>query len=395
MLATDTYRFIYLHNLVGNVYSGVNKKILYQASSMSKLAPTELAVCCKSKDDFEEYAYFVSETSLKQKLHPLALKPYYNMRDISRLISSLSSKDVIYLRYPPTPKITVPIIINRGPRIIYEINAILSNEGGENASVSDGWRTLEKNLGPLLLSRADGGICVTNEILNYYTGKNKNQRITYGVISNGIKSNGFPVRSHAQAHNGQINMIGVALVSNWHGFDRVIEGISNYKGNNEFIFHIVGNGPEVDTLKNLANRQKVTNNVIFHGFKSGESLNELFNRCEIAVSTLALHRKGLSEHCSLKSREYCARGIPFIYAGTDPDFKECFPYALKIPVGEDEVDMALVEKFCSQLADATPYLNNMEEYAKKRLDWDIKMRELKSFIDQKGFKNSIDCHLQP
>jgi glycosyltransferase involved in cell wall biosynthesis len=51
----------------------------------------------------------------------------------------------------------------------------------------------------------------------------------------------------------------------------------------------VGNGKEIPNLKKLVDNLHLSKQVIFHGFKTGDELDSLFNSCHIAVGSLGLH----------------------------------------------------------------------------------------------------------
>ena len=82
--------------------------------------------------------------------------------------------------------------------------------------------------------------------------------------------------------------------------------------------------------------------VIFHGQKMNEELDELFNEADFAIGSLARHRSGIDKIKTLKNREYAARGIPFIYSETDEDF-DPMPYIMKVPADESPIDIHRLE----------------------------------------------------
>ena len=147
------------------------------------------------------------------------------------------------------------------------------------------------------------------------------------------------------------------------------------------VFHIVGEGPEINQLKALTSSMGLSEKVRFHGFLTGEPLDALFDTCDIAVGTLALHRKGLSEACTLKAREYCARGIPFIDAGKDPDFPDDFEYIMRLPLDDSEVNIPSVLEFADRARGSPSHPEAMTQYARKQLDWSTKEQELRSFLE--------------
>ena len=343
--------------------------------------PTELAITCESEKYYDDFIKVAERITIARAQALPDIKPYYSMKEVYRFISSLTPKDILYVRYPPIPKITVPILLNNRAQTIFELNGIPSKETGERAPINPFWRAMEELIGPLILSRGDGIVGVTDEISRHYLARIRRDDIKNISISNGIACADIPLRNYSPILERQIHLIGVGFVSNWHGFDRIIKGISDYKGDRKYIFHIIGDGPEIAVLKRLVNNLELENNVIFHGFQAGETLNKLYSVCDVAVSTLAIHRKGLTNHCSLKSREYCARGIPFIYAGNDPDFINDFEFALQAPMGDEPIQMEIVGKFYDRLMTRSSYPIQMRNYAESNLDWDVKWLGMLSFID--------------
>ncbi len=136
-------------------------------------------------------------------------------------------------------------------------------------------------------------------------------------IQNGIDPHLYPLRK-TPVFNNELRLLAVGGLWNWFGIDRIIEGLINYYQNNPSTIvklTIVGNGPELSNLKELA--RPLVQNVQFKGELYGQELDNLFNSHHLAVGKLAMHRIGLNYSSSLKHREYLVRGIPFIYSGID------------------------------------------------------------------------------
>ncbi|MGB9821334.1 MAG: glycosyltransferase [Pseudothermotoga sp.] len=197
------------------------------------------------------------------------------------------------------------------------------------------------------------------------------------VITNGI---GKDVLKKPLVHSPQkseaFNLIGVANVSFWHGFDRVIKGLANYykKGPEKKVyFHVVGDGPALPRVKTLVEKSGVEEYIIFHGVKTGRDLDELFNICHVAVGSLGMHRIRLKTGSILKSREYCARGIPFIIGYEDPDFPQIFKYVFRVPADETPVDIESVVAFYDRIKNEN-YALEMRKYAEEHLVWSVKLK---------------------
>ena len=126
-------------------------------------------------------------------------------------------------------------------------------------------------------------------------------------------------------HPNNVHILFVGNISRWHGLDRMIYGISDYRGPVHIHFHIVGDGDELENLKHLKN-PFADSDIYFHGFLSGTPLAEMFDTCSYCDWKSGNIRNGMKEAASLKVREYCSRGIPFILSNKDPDFSDNFAY---------------------------------------------------------------------
>ncbi|MBI6013286.1 glycosyltransferase, partial [Clostridium perfringens] len=152
----------------------------------------------------------------------------------------------------------------------------------------------------------------------------------YGIksipIENGICIEDYKQHENLNKSENKINLIAVASMRKWHGYDRLIQAIGEYyKTSNSKLdinFHIVGSGPEISKYKQISSKYNIDKNIIFYGELGGHKLDKLFDKCDIAIGSLGLYRIGLERVSTIKSKEYCARGIPFIYAYVEPKISE-------------------------------------------------------------------------
>ncbi|SHE81884.1 glycosyltransferase [Caloramator proteoclasticus] len=201
----------------------------------------------------------------------------------------------------------------------------------------------------------------------------------YKEITNGIDISDIRIKELYDYKN-MINLIAVANVSYWHGYDRVIEGLRLYyesknKDRIRVNFHIVGDGPELNKLKKIANDYGLNEYVVFHGNKIGKELDDLFDISNIGIGSLANHRKGFTKDSALKNREYCARGIPFVIASDDEMFGDNFKYIYKIPKDESPIDINKVIEFYN-LIKKEKFTIEMRKYAEENLTWNAVMRDI-------------------
>lgn len=192
-------------------------------------------------------------------------------------------------------------------------------------------------------------------------------------ITNGIAVDRVPVRTSSPPLAKGLNLLGLANTAFWHGYDRVIKGLHNYnKASASGVtvrFHIAGLGPATKSLKELARGLGVEEQVVFHGPLEGADLNCLFDQCQIGVGGLGAHRKWLYESSALKTREYCARGLPFFIGVKDPDFSEDLGFIHYVPSDDTPVDIESILHFARGLEQDVSIPKKMREYASSHLDW--------------------------
>lgn len=163
-------------------------------------------------------------------------------------------------------------------------------------------------------------------------------------ISNGIDFDSIKIKNRINDISNSLNLIGVAEIHYWHGFDRLIKGLHEYYNTNpqyKIYFHLVGefsSEREEKEILPLIQNKLIAQYIILHGKQHGEELDKLFDLADMGIGSLARHRSGITNIKTLKNREYAARGIPFIYSEIDSDFDD-MPYVLKIPADESPIDI--------------------------------------------------------
>lgn len=112
-----------------------------------------------------------------------------------------------------------------------------------------------------------------------------------------------------------INLISVARMQIHHGYERLIEGLYNYYlngGMRNIVYHVVGDGPEEKTYKDLVKKYSLEKHVVFHGRQSGEALDKIYDNAVIAISSLGLYKYKINVISTLKTCEYMAKGLPVV-----------------------------------------------------------------------------------
>jgi glycosyltransferase involved in cell wall biosynthesis len=178
----------------------------------------------------------------------------------------------------------------------------------------------------------------------------------------------------------QLRLVGLANFSYWHGYDRVIDGLSRLPQNlrRHVVVDFVGSGSETARLKRLAAERGVEDAVQFHGPLSGHRLNQVMDRAHLGLGCLGLHR--LSKDTSdLKSREYCARGRPFIADRLENDFLPVSDLIYVCPADDTPVDIAKIWDWYSDI-DVNQSGSRLRAHAEAHLTWDAKMAPVTEWL---------------
>lgn len=182
-----------------------------------------------------------------------------------------------------------------------------------------------------------------------------NDRIIWDIpvinIKNGIDTKSYKLRSSVSVPD-VIRLVMVSTFWNWHGIDRLVNGMIEYqsKQNKKYTIYLtlVGEGPELGNIIKLAEHPAVKDNIFFFPPTYGGELNQYFDQADIAIGTLAVDRLNFTECSALKHREYGARGIPFIYAGKDVTFDDD-DFTLSLPLKEGPIDFNDIELFFEKI----------------------------------------------
>lgn len=368
-----------------DLYSGVNKKLISQVSNLYSLGIDVKLVLIGIIDSKEVVPDYVNVYSFRNIPKWNIFGRVMRLRDTRKIfydtIQSLGACDILYLR-GSAPLLSYPLnfirrfrscklVIEHQTMEIYEL--MLNNQYLEIGC--------ELLFGILMRKQSDAIVCVTDEITNYQLKCSRCYNKPHVTIGNGFEVNSVPLRSIPIFQDNELHLLCVAMVNRWHGLDRLLQGLATNKGMLRVVLHIAGEGPELSHIKKLASDLGITDRVVFHGFTTGKALDYLFDQCHVAVGSLGIHRIGLREASILKAREYCARGIPFIYSISDPDFPSTFPYVLHLPADESPVDIEQVVEFAKRVCTDLDHPLKMRHYAEKNLDWSVKMKKLKNFLE--------------
>jgi len=162
------------------------------------------------------------------------------------------------------------------------------------------------------------------------------------------------VRCRKTEERESISLIAVSGCFPWHGYDRLIRGLGEYykqEVSQPVDLYIVGEGECSPGYRELSDSCGLTEeHVFFCGIRDGAELDEVFDKSDLAVDCLALHRKGVDYSSSLKSREYVAKGLPII-ASNDFDIEkpDTAKWFLKLPADESDIDINRIVEYYKEI----------------------------------------------
>lgn len=241
----------------------------------------------------------------------------------------------------------------------------------------------EKFYGKRIRQKAIFGICNSSDIAEYENGVCNN---SYIKIINGDSVNtesfqmkkGFP-------NDGIFKMVflkGASTNADFNGLDRVFKGLAAYKGHTKIKFYLYGRN--LISEKIIIDELNIRDKVVSGDFIGQSEIDELVDEMNIGISALAVHRKGLKATTTIKSREYFARGLPFIYGHKDPDLSdsaELKSACLELEANDQPVDFEKVIRWYDQI-DKTTVSESMRNFAKKNLDYKVKMKRIVDLLSK-------------
>lgn len=194
-------------------------------------------------------------------------------------------------------------------------------------------------------------------------------------------------RSHSKR---EIHLIAVAMFQEYHGYERIIKGMSDYykrnsTGKRMIYLHMVGDGPEKKRYIELVNKLHLEDKVLFYGSKKGKDLDELYNKADLAVSSLGCYKLKIDWLSALKTREYLAKGLPMITGCRVDVLTQDFPYFLQFENNSTTISVDGIVEFYDRLYDTMNSSENMianiRKFAEETVDMKVTMEPIIRFLN--------------
>ena len=203
-------------------------------------------------------------------------------------------------------------------------------------------------------------------------------------INNGVNIEDFSLTGNLGRVGQPVCLVYVGNAGVWHGLDRLIVGLSTYYTNHNDsnklkVRLIIVGGGQTNETRTLSSKYGMQDYVSFVGPRDGVELDEIMQLATVGVGVLASHRLSLELFSPLKHREYCARGLPFIYDGNDDGFLDV-EFAMSVGMCDDPIDIDNVVSFAEKLRCESEMPQKIRAHAERDFGWSGVMSEVISSI---------------
>lgn len=207
-------------------------------------------------------------------------------------------------------------------------------------------------------------------------------------INNGVSLKQIPLKKNKVQDKKVINLISVSSMARWHGYHRILEGMKNYYAfsNNEYTVNciFVGEGECLKKLMNLTQEYNLENYVQFKGSLDGRELDAVFDISDIALGSFGFYKIDLKQASTLKTKEYCAKGIPFVVGYDEVSFDDNYKYMLKVENANKPIDIYKIIEFYKRVQQNKDFSYEMRKYAEENFEWHSLYKEVFKEIDKEN-----------
>ena len=174
------------------------------------------------------------------------------------------------------------------------------------------------------------------------------------------------------------NFLAIAHVKYWHGYDRFLNSVESYNGDVKINLTIVSSDTsDLEVFKKAAETVRNINNIVFVDNSEVTDIHSYANQFHIALGGLGYFRRGATFDTSIKNKEYCALGLPFVIANYDKSFPTNFRYLYKISSDEELFILEDIITWYKEIFDDdVNYRKVMSEYALCNLTYNTEFKKL-------------------
>ena len=200
-------------------------------------------------------------------------------------------------------------------------------------------------------------------------------------IENTLNIDDFKIKEYKRVENKFI-FINVAFENITHGLDRLIKGISNYYKTiyktTSVDIELLLIGEYSNSTKKLVEDLSLSEKVKFLGKMKRNEIDTYIDEAHFAVGSMGNHRANSYYGSALKTKEYIARGIPFVY-GWEERILINFPFAYKVPLNEEPVDIKKILEFYRKIENKDLAIKMRKFLEENNRSWQQQFYELLKF----------------
>ncbi|MBX7226689.1 MAG: hypothetical protein K1X55_11695 [Chitinophagales bacterium] len=389
---------IYYFAIIGSSGAlGIMKKVMGKVKTLNELGYNAEGVFLFHSDEplpkTTPQTHFITYAKLQQQESYLKIAHFIE--------KTVLPEDKLVMRYPLANEYLLHLTAKFPKRIWLEHNTMEIEELQNNfkklsmrdwlyifsrwyfTDIKENWQFLqnEKKYFTQVAKNAAGGIGVTKEICDYEI-RRSGGNYTCKLVGNGIKVDEIDIKPPLPFDGKQLHLLMMSTTANdWHGTDRMIEGMANYSGETRITLTLVGNF--TSKTKELIQKYHLDSHVRLLPKTFGVELTALLHQAHIGIGSLGMHRLGLKEGSVLKVKEYMAMGMPFIIGHDEIDLinkPEFEPFYFQAPANDTPIDVAALVDFAKKVFSIEHLEDKIRNFALENIDMKVKMKELATAI---------------
>lgn len=168
-----------------------------------------------------------------------------------------------------------------------------------------------------------------------------------------------------------INLFVSSNLAPSHAIERLFYAIKNYSGKLKIHVTIVSRDtPSYAKAKEKAKELQITDCITFMSEKTLDEVVSLGSKMHIGVGILTYNEPSRTLDTSLKTKDYCAIGLPFFSSCEDLSFEQPFPYHYIVNNDSFDFDLNDIVEWYLDIRKDPEYKQKMYQYAKDNLQYD-------------------------
>ena len=186
-----------------------------------------------------------------------------------------------------------------------------------------------------------------------------------------------------------INLFTVGNFQKSHGYERVMKGLKQYNEEEhevEFLFHMVGEGTELNYYKKLVQKLGLTDSIFFYGKLTGERLEEVYKKADIGLGIFGAYKRKLYLSSALKIREYLLHGLPIVSGCREDIFiGKDVPFFIQFNNDSSVIDMDKIVHFyenLEQYGTKETLKETIVDFCRKNADMNITMKPVLEYLKE-------------